>query len=316
MARQQASGQSAPNRYYGKYRGRVIDNVDPLFLGRIIPEVPALSGMVLNWALPCTPYAGEEVGFYAIPPIGANVWIEFEAGDPHYPIWSGCFWAPGETPFFEGPPDPGVKIFKTEFLTMVLSDLPDVGGFFLTVSPAAVASPLSMTFNSTGIEINDAPGIISMVTEEGITITYPPSIVSLTEEAITSEIPASTLVLTEEATELNSPEINFTAEGNLSAEAGLAMELTAGGDMSLDAVGAIEVSAVGDVSIEAVGACEVSAVGDVAISAVGACEVTAAADVAVTAAGACEVTGGGTVAITGATIELLGVATVDGVPVI
>jgi hypothetical protein len=42
--------------------------------------------------LPCTPYARPNVGFYAIPPIGANVWIEFEGGDPSYPIWSGGFW--------------------------------------------------------------------------------------------------------------------------------------------------------------------------------------------------------------------------------
>ncbi|MEZ4769135.1 MAG: phage baseplate assembly protein V [Caldilineales bacterium] len=31
------------------------------------------------------------MGLFAVPPVGANVWIEFEAGDPDYPIWAGGF---------------------------------------------------------------------------------------------------------------------------------------------------------------------------------------------------------------------------------
>ena len=27
-----------------------------------------------------------------VPPIGAGVWVEFEQGDPDYPIWVGCCW--------------------------------------------------------------------------------------------------------------------------------------------------------------------------------------------------------------------------------
>ena len=41
-----------------------------------------------SWAMPCAPYAGQQVGFFAVPPIGANVWVEFEGGDPDYPIWT------------------------------------------------------------------------------------------------------------------------------------------------------------------------------------------------------------------------------------
>ena len=77
--------------FYGKYRGKVIENIDPLFQGRIIAEVPSISGSVLNWALPCTPYAGPGVGFYAIPPIGANVWIGMGACIlPGRTIGDGC----------------------------------------------------------------------------------------------------------------------------------------------------------------------------------------------------------------------------------
>ena len=78
-------------KYYGKFRGRVLQNLDPLRLGRIQAEVPSISGMMPNWCMPCVPYA-QDVRDDAIPPVGANVWIEFEGGDLNYPIWSGCFW--------------------------------------------------------------------------------------------------------------------------------------------------------------------------------------------------------------------------------
>ena len=68
-------------------------------LGRVQVSVPAVLGDGrLSWAMPCVPYAGSQVGFFAIPPVGANVWVEFEGGDPDYPIWSGCFWGTGEVP--------------------------------------------------------------------------------------------------------------------------------------------------------------------------------------------------------------------------
>ncbi|MGA2129317.1 MAG: phage baseplate assembly protein V, partial [Xanthobacteraceae bacterium] len=83
-------------RYFGKYRGKVLDNADPLMLGRILAEVAAVPAMRMNWCVPCVPYAGAGVGFYAMPPVDANVWIEFEGGDVNFPIWSGCFWADNE----------------------------------------------------------------------------------------------------------------------------------------------------------------------------------------------------------------------------
>jgi hypothetical protein len=88
---------SEPEKLFGKYRGKVKNNLDPLGLGRILAEVPAVR-MSLNWCMPCVPYAAGGVGFHAIPPIGTNVWIEFEGGGIDYPIWSGCFWLEGEIP--------------------------------------------------------------------------------------------------------------------------------------------------------------------------------------------------------------------------
>ena len=78
--------------YFGKYRGVVTQNRDPQQTGRIQVQVPEVLGEVNTaWAIPCvTLPLSDELGS-ALPSIGAKVWIEFEQGDPSYPIWSGCF---------------------------------------------------------------------------------------------------------------------------------------------------------------------------------------------------------------------------------
>ncbi len=110
------------SHYFGKYRGTVSDNDDPTQRGRLKVKVPAVLGDVEVWAMPCVPYAGEKVGFYSLPPAGAGVWVEFEAGDPSYAIWTGCFWADKELPDSSGP---DVKIWKTDSLTVRLDDSAD-----------------------------------------------------------------------------------------------------------------------------------------------------------------------------------------------
>lgn len=87
------------SRFYGKYRGIVRDTDDPEGLARLRAEVPEVLDTELSpWALPCTPYAGADQGWHAVPPVGAGVWIEFEGGDPSRPIWVGGWWARGDPP--------------------------------------------------------------------------------------------------------------------------------------------------------------------------------------------------------------------------
>ena len=94
------------NAFWGKYRGFVIDNRDPLQMGRLNVGVPSVLGGVLSsWAMPCAPCAAPHMGLSMLPPPGAGVWIEFEGGDPDYPIWSGCFWREGEWPAEAVTPD-------------------------------------------------------------------------------------------------------------------------------------------------------------------------------------------------------------------
>lgn len=116
----QELGQFTP--HYGKYRGRVTANNDPEGLGRVRAKVPeVLRSVESGWALPCAPYGGNKTGMYAVPAIGAGVWIEFEAGDASRPIWSGCWWTKGKLPTDEqgSAATPDVKIIRSEQGLMV-----------------------------------------------------------------------------------------------------------------------------------------------------------------------------------------------------
>lgn len=113
------------DRFYGKYRGLVLNNQDPLSLGRLQAMVPEVLGEVPSgWALPCAPYAGTGAGLFTIPMIGAGVWIEFEAGDVSRPIWVGSWWATGEVPMDEKgtPAQPTTKILRSDFGLLVALD--------------------------------------------------------------------------------------------------------------------------------------------------------------------------------------------------
>lgn len=148
-------------QYFGKYRGKVENNIDPMMLGRVQVSAPAVLGDgKLSWAMPCVPYAGSGVGLFAIPPKDANVWVEFEGGDTNYPIYSGCFWGVGEVP--ASPAIPMMKVFKTDGITLTLSDLPGAGGFTLEVNPPVVATPLKLAFSSSGIEMTNGAASVKL----------------------------------------------------------------------------------------------------------------------------------------------------------
>ena len=149
------------SQFFGKYRGKVANNIDPMQLGRVQVSVPAVLGEgSLSWAMPCAPYGGAGVGFFAVPPVGANIWVEFEAGDSDYPIWSGCFWGAGEVP--AQPALPQMKVWKTDGITLTLSDIPGAGGFTLEVGPPVVPTPLKMVFNASGIEISNSAASVKL----------------------------------------------------------------------------------------------------------------------------------------------------------
>lgn len=68
-------GLEAQGLYYGIYGGFVSDNEDPEFLGRLKVKVPQIYGEEVPdyWAWPKGIYAGNQVGFFAIPNIDDGV---------------------------------------------------------------------------------------------------------------------------------------------------------------------------------------------------------------------------------------------------
>ena len=157
--------------FFGKYRGTVIDNVDPLQTGRIMVQVPDVSNVLPStWAMPCVPFAGPQSGSFAVPPIGASVWVEFEQGNSDYPIWSGCFWgAAAEVPALALAAPPGVQAIVLQSVgqnTLMISDVPGpTGGILLKSTTGAM-----IAINDTGITISNGQGATITLTGPSVTV--------------------------------------------------------------------------------------------------------------------------------------------------
>jgi type VI secretion system (T6SS) baseplate-like injector VgrG len=149
--------------FYGKYRGKVENNVDPLMQGRVqVSCPPVLGDGKLAWAMPSVPYAGPQVGLFVVPPQNANVWVEFEQGDPNSPILAGCFWGPGEAP--ASPAVADIKMLKTASISLQLSDVQGGGGLTIEVQPPAVSSPLKIALTAAGIELSNGKSKVMLTT--------------------------------------------------------------------------------------------------------------------------------------------------------
>ena len=146
--------------YFGKYRGTVVNNVDPLQIGRIIAIVSDVSGLLpSSWAMPCVPVAGINMGVFTVPPIGAGVWIEFEHGDPDYPIWVGGYWgSAAETPKMSNIVPPGlagITLQTTQGNGIVISDEPGTGRILIQSATGA-----KILISDDGITIDNGQGAV------------------------------------------------------------------------------------------------------------------------------------------------------------
>lgn len=146
-------------RFYGKYRGTVTNNVDPLQIGRIQAIVPDVAGFIpSSWATPCVPLAGINTGMFAVPPIGSGVWVEFEHGDADHPIWVGGFWGTAaEVPALARSVPPGLSgiTLQTTLLNgIVISDAPGPAGGIKIMTPTGAI----IAVNDVGIVISNGKG--------------------------------------------------------------------------------------------------------------------------------------------------------------
>lgn len=170
---------SESKHYYGKYRGTVVNNIDPMQIGRIQVMVPDVSNLMLSsWAMPCTPVAGINMGMFTLPLIGAGVWVEFEQGDPDYPIWVGGFWGTAaEVPVLSRmvpPVIPGITLQTPLKNGIVISDVPGPTG---------------------GIQIQTATGAMISVTDIGILISNGKgAVINLTGPTVDINLGALTVI--------------------------------------------------------------------------------------------------------------------------
>jgi uncharacterized protein involved in type VI secretion and phage assembly len=158
-------------RYYGLYRATVVNNVDPLFIGRIQVIVPDVSNIIpTSWAMPCVPIAGKQMGTFVVPQVGAGVWVQFEQGDPDFPVWTGGFWGTAaEVPVLAAagvPGDPNIVLQSTLQNSIVISDLPGpTGGIMLKSTTGA-----TIIVNDTGIYIQNGKGASLVMVGPTVTI--------------------------------------------------------------------------------------------------------------------------------------------------
>lgn len=159
------------SRFYGKYRGLVVDVDDPENLGRITAQVPeVLHEEESPWALPAVPFAGGKHGLVLLPEVGDGVWIEFEAGDPSRPIWTGGWWGPGE--------------------------LPAPGGTKTRALVTTAGHKLALDDKNKEIQLQHSGGAELKMTDSDITITIGQAEVKLTGSQISLKIATTEITLT------------------------------------------------------------------------------------------------------------------------
>lgn len=167
MSTDNSSPGGGGKRFYGKYRGLVIENIDPEQIGRVLLQVPDVLGEIpSSWAMPCVPAAGIQSGVFIVPPIGSQVWVEFEQGDSNYPIWTGGFWGlVADVPIFATvppaiPPGGNIVIQTAGQNMLMVSDAaptPITGGIVLKSTSGAM-----IVVNDTGIYLSAGPGLASI----------------------------------------------------------------------------------------------------------------------------------------------------------
>lgn len=162
-------GDGGQQRFYGKYRGTVINNIDPQFQARLLVQVVDVLGLFTSsWAMPCVPFAGPNLGQYSVPPVGAGVWVEFEQGNPRKPIWVGCFW---------GSSTNGPSTAKT----------------LVPTGPMIAPTMLVQTAGLNAIAISDGPFATYQLAAGGIAISSGPSSIVVDKVGIRIKAPTITI---------------------------------------------------------------------------------------------------------------------------
>lgn len=151
--------ESGFRRYFGKYKGTVVNTLDPKNEGRVLVSVPEISAApLLNWATVVTPIGGLQHGLFAPLMLNTKVYVEFESGDPDYPIVTGCIrQAASEVPRKAPPVNPMFNSLTLQTPLqhgLVITDLPGPSGGIQITTPLQQ----KITLTNLGIELNNGMG--------------------------------------------------------------------------------------------------------------------------------------------------------------
>lgn len=187
-------------QFFGKYRGVVTNIEDPLKMGRIRARVPDVLGEHdSGWAMPCAHFGGKGLGFFSLPAAGSGVWIEFEHGDPEYPIWTGAWWGSSDEMASDLSNNPyKMVVIKTAGgNSIILDDSDNNGAITLQTSGGQ-----KIVLNSDGIKLdNGKGGSITIDSSSTATIEMAASI-KLTNAASTVELSQASVTVNNGALEV------------------------------------------------------------------------------------------------------------------
>jgi phage baseplate assembly protein gpV len=187
MARGEATAAEVDPKIYGVVVGRVINVLDPLLLGRVQVQLPAIDALDLSpWARVATPAASMASGFYWIPNPGDEVLVAFEHGDLNAPYIIGCLWSATMVPPLPSPV-PQIRLIRTPLGNQIM---------FTEAPPTITITTASMTqtiiLNPTGIQIIAGTNVINM-TPDGITISGTPNLNLVATGALNITAPTITI---------------------------------------------------------------------------------------------------------------------------
>jgi hypothetical protein len=161
----------------GKFRAFVVDNQDPLKIGRVrvwCPDVATVdqagNHIILEWASPCF-----QPGIIFVPKVGDGVWIEFVGGEIDRPVMTGRWFAvPKGMSQLDGEVIDGQE--QSGFVQDVklkVDDSDDAQEASMPVPQNDPDYPNTVIFggNSGFLSINDDSGVVTLKHRKGHSIT-------------------------------------------------------------------------------------------------------------------------------------------------
>jgi hypothetical protein len=200
------------HKMYGVVTGTVANTLDPVGLGRVQVQIPAIDAIdVMPWARVATAMSGVLAGAYFIPDVGDEVLIAFEHGDPNAPYVIGSLWNATSPPPFPTP------LLQERAIRTPLGN--QIG--FRETPPAVTITTPDMTLAAGGLP-------------EGVTIA--------SNVMITLMCGPTQLVLTPAGITITAPSVTVTSTGPISQTAASA-NTSVSGPASISSTSAVSVTA-------------------------------------------------------------------------